>query len=208
VTQEDFTRYVAAFVATIGAFVVSPHGTALVLSHAARPLVLALDWLNRWVPFLRRGATAHPVTAHATLTATGSVRVRASRAWPARPTVKSLSEVVRQALDDVDRELNDIWETLGGQRSEAKQELVRVRERLDGSLSDLQARMNAAERVQAEHDARALPGVGVGALMGIIPREIAALPLLLYILLLVGVGYVTINVALSAKRTRRALKFS
>lgn len=68
--------------------------------------------------------------------------------------------------------------------------------------------MNAAERVQAEHDARALPGVGVGALMGIIPREIAALPLLLYILLLVGVGYVTINVALSAKRTRRALKFS
>ena len=63
--------------------------------------------------------------------------------------------------------------------------------------------MRTSEQTEAEHDSRALPVLGMGAVGGMIPGEIAALPIWLYVpVVIFGLASVIVA-AVSARRARR-----
>ena len=202
VTLEDFTRYAAAFIAMLGAFVVSPQGAALLGGRLWTPVRKVGAQLSRWVPFLRRSTTVHAGVASGTLTLTGSARGRARPGWPEQPTVDALATATRDWLGRVDEELNELWSALDGERDRAGTALDGARKELGESIKALEQRMLDAERQAAEHDARALPVVAVGAVMGTISGELASLPLWIYVPVMAAVLGVTLATAASAWRLR------
>ena len=202
-TLEDFTRYVAAGIATLGAFVVSPQGAVLLIRRVWTPIEKGQARLARWLPFLRRTTTVSTSRTTSWLTLSDSVKGRVRPAWPEQPTVKALSNAVQNWLDRVDHELDTLWSALDRERSERKQDVEGGRSALQGSLADLKALMEVTEHQAAEHDSRALPLFGIGAVMGTIPGEFAALPRWLYVLLLFVAVATSVDAAISAWRLRR-----
>jgi hypothetical protein len=203
VTLEDFTRYVAASIAILGAFVVSPQGAAIFSGHLWTPVRKARARLARWLPFFGRSTTVHAGSISSGLNIFGSVRARVRPAWPERPTVKDLGEAVQNWLGRVDGELDALWSALETERTERQQTVQSARAALQASINDLEERMREAEHRTAEHDSRALPVVGLGAVMGTIPGELAALPLWLYVPLLLAAAGSSSVAAVSAWRLRR-----
>jgi hypothetical protein len=116
--------------------------------------------------------------------------------------VNALATAVRDWLGRVDEELNDLWSALDRERDRAETALDNARQGLDESIKALEQRMLDAERQAAEHDARALPVVAVGAVMGTIPGELASLPLWIYAPGMAAVLGVTLATAASAWRLR------
>lgn len=202
VTLEDFTRYAAAFIAMLGAFVVSPQGAALLGGRLWTPVQKVGAQLSRWVPFLRRSTTVHLGVASSTLTLTSSARARARPGWPEQPTVDALATATRDWLGRVDEELNELWSALDGERGRVGTALDDARKQLDESIKALEQRMLDAERQAAEHDARALPVVAVGAVMGTIASELASLPLWIYVPFMAAVLGITLTTAASAWKLR------
>lgn len=201
-TREDFTRYVAAIIAMLGAFVVSPQGAELLSRRLWTPIGKARTRLARWLPFLRRTTTVSTSRPTSWLNLSDSAKGRVRPAWPDQPTVEALDEAVQNWLGRVDDELDALWSTLDRERAERFRAVQSVRAALQKSRDGLKERIRETERRAAEHDSRALPVVGLGAVMGTIPGELAALPLWLYVPLLFVAGGSSVVAATSAWRLR------
>jgi hypothetical protein len=205
VTLEDFTRYFAAGIAFIGAFVVAPHGAALLGRRVSTPLKRVGVHLAKWVPILRRSANVQGLTAASSVGLTSSARLRLRPGWPDRPTVKSLAIATRDWLQKVDGELDDLWNRLDVERSQTEKDVREARATLEASLADLGARVTEAERANAENDSRGIPVLGMGAVLGIIPDRIAELPPWTYWPIVVGVAALTVSAVIGAWRLRHAV---
>jgi hypothetical protein len=203
-TLDDFTRYVAVVIAILGAFVVSPQGAALFSGRMWAPIRKARMRLSKWLPFLRRPPLGLSGTLAArSSTVSMSARGRSRPPWPEQPTVNALAVAVQGWLARVDADLDDLWTAVEIETSRAKSDVNDVRLTLRTAQDDLEGRIHETERQAAELDSRAIPVLGLGAVMGTLSGELASLPLWIYLPILAAAVSFSADATFRAWRLRR-----
>jgi hypothetical protein len=175
-TEADWIRWAGVAVGMIGAVVVAPAGTLVIVGQAAAAARRMLTWarskLARWIPWLRRDATVHGVTATAHLSAGGgAVATGRASVYGGSP---------EQQIAQLREELQEIWGELREARSEARDNHAALSARVDRETGQLRSEhqalteeLKAERRRDAQIDARGLPLIGLGILLAGVPDGLA-----------------------------------
>ena len=202
-TLEDFTRYLGAVIALIGAFVVAPAGAALWVDRAARIVQRSRTFLSRHLHFMSRPPSNLGVAAGDFAFVTSHARGRVRPGWPDQVSVELLAETTRFWLERVDSELDSLWAEIDAARSATDLQVGRARAEFDEQLRSLRTDLDAAEAAATANDSLALPVVALGVLLTAIPQELSGLHWVLYWPLMTSAVVSTVAAALGASRLHR-----
>jgi hypothetical protein len=204
----DIIRWVGVAVAFIGAVVVSPEGTYLLLRRAAGGLRRYARWvrsqLARWLPWLRQNVTIAVASGSGTAHATAATLTAVGRGWVPGESVEEKLDRLRREIEQLHGLLNDLRARTEERLAAHDQAIAKVGTDLEAGLESLRALHEETHQRATETDARALPVVGVGIVLSGIPQEIAALPRWAWVAVLLAAVWLAVFVAVSAARDRRA----
>jgi hypothetical protein len=187
-TLEGAIRTLGVLITVVGAFVVSPAGSKLLVADARTFSKVHTGrfhiWLSRWLPRLFRtqhvelsavdGGTVS-LSAEGTLTATATVQATGSL----EQRIKSLED----HLTLVNQELAKLRATVAQNEQHAERRLLAVRQELQKALDALGERVTQDKRTADQTDARALPVVALGAVLIGLSPELGKLPFIAWIVM-------------------------
>lgn len=178
----EVNRLVGVLIAVVGAVVVAPSGTRLLLEWSwgwvRRRGQQIQDQLARVFPALRRNLTitAEPAgLAVAVATGWGSATV--SRPWDPSAPVDERIEALRQHILEIEESLTGVGQQLSQQTAASEGADAELDERLRAEGDELRRRLDEQERQSARIDARGLPVIAAGIFLSGVPDELASIPL-------------------------------
>jgi len=152
----------------VGAFEATPDGTAW-LGRKLRPLRVMLA---RWLPFLRKSATVHGVTATAALVVTAGFAATAE-VWKPNATTREQVKLLRQMLRDMDRRVAAMQqEALKGDEA-VRAELRQAVDELRAASREITIQIKADKDQAARADARGIWVVVAGIVLTAFPAGLA-----------------------------------
>jgi hypothetical protein len=176
----DWVRWAGVVVAIIGTAVAAPAGTALIWRRVRSGLQKAVRkvhvFLARFLPFLRRSATVHGVTAMGKMRMGGSATATVTPGWD--PSTSLESQVQR-----LHEQMVWVYAEIDRARQDARDGDAELRQLIERHAGELQA---ADEAHRAEHrmdqrraasvDAHGIFLLGLSVIMTGIPDELARFP--------------------------------
>lgn len=205
-TLADITRYIGVSVAFVGAVVVSPAGTALLVRSLAaqvrRRAEVVRGRLGKWIPWFRR---THTLEVHdaAHGHSAGSLSLSGTgRGWQPDASPEEKIERLRQWFEELATRLQKTEQGIREERDARSQAISEVTAELRAVSETLQAEIAASETRSAMTDARALPVVGLGVVLSGIPEVFASLPVVLWGLVMAASVVIAVGVVRLAARDR------
>lgn len=190
----ELTRIIGALISVLGVVVASPPGTRRAAAHvrANARLTLQMAWeaLVKAMWWRPKPVTLRPTsTLHAHGSGSATLTVSASGGGHANATVEDRLKALEMHLSRVDGELAALGKRAEQDRAAQQQALTEVRDELVSTITALEARLDASEERAMETDARALFIAVTGILLLNFAAEVAWLPVVPWVfLLLVAVG--------------------
>ncbi|MBA3252082.1 MAG: hypothetical protein H0T66_17670 [Geodermatophilaceae bacterium] len=190
----EVNRWVGVAVALVGAVVVAPEGTRLLLrsiwAWIRRRGQEIRGQLARFLPFLRRsmdvraGAASGNLTAGAALVTTwGSVLD-----WRPGATVEERLEALREWVNGIKKRVGEIAQLQTQETANREQAIDELRADLSAQIADLRWTLDEQQDQAARIDARGLPVIGWGILLSGIPDRLAQIPFMIgWVFPIVGV---------------------
>lgn len=173
----DVNRWVGVFIAVVGAVVVEPNGTRLLLQSSwawLRRLVRrAHHALARVLPFLRKGAS---VKAAATGVGEGILTVEGmavGRTASETGTPQEQLDSLRQLVVALETVVNGLAADLQVEVANRRQALDALEARLTADTHQVRQELDERERQDARINARGLPVIAAGIFLSGVPDQLA-----------------------------------
>lgn len=204
----DVTRWIGVLIALTGAFVVSPEGTAMLISSGlawGRQRIRELRRaLGRVIPFLKPDDSLTSVTSSvSTSWAVGEPMVFSSIPWLADVSIADKVELLHRQIEQIYELTKSVHGRLSEDIGHLEGRLVALEGKLRAEVQTLRASIAGIQIDAARTDARALPIVGLGVALSGIPDELARLPLLVLVAIWIGALGITVKAAADAAADRR-----
>lgn len=177
----DVNRWVGVGIAVVGAVVVAPSGTRLLVRSAwvwlRRQGARTRGQLARFLPFLRRDLNVQGVTASigVGLGGVGTLTV-SGRAWHPTASVDERIEALHQHITEVEGRLNEVSQQLSQETSKRERALAELEAGLSAETAKLRRLLEEQEHRAARVDARGLPVIALGIVLSGIPDQLASIP--------------------------------
>lgn len=176
----DVNRWVGVVIAVVGAVVVAPTGTRLLLEsnwewlrHRGNQVRVQLA---RFLPFLRRKVSTQVASSMGIASTFGVTLTASSRAWRPMAPVDERIEALHQHITEVEGRLNEVSQQLRQETSERGRVVAELEATLKAEMAELRRLLKEQERQSARIDARGLPIIALGIVLSGIPDEFASIP--------------------------------
>lgn len=204
---EAITRWVGVGITLVGAFVVSPAATFVVLGR----------WRQRTVTAARRSESAYRRIVRrpkkVELTLQGSIAASGGGSATVTVTTTGSGEAVDESLEGrlrrlerraaaAEARLAEADTRAARERAEVRAELGRLRDEQRAAAAGLHARLTHSAAQAIEVDAAALPVVALGVLVSGLSPDADRLPLVLWGALLAAAVVLTMRAVRDARRRR------
>ena len=177
----EVNRWVGVVIAVVGAVVVAPEGTRLLLKGIRawfrRRGQQVRDQLARFLPFLRQDVNIQVKATGGSLS-TGVALLGSARgcAWDPSAPVDERIEKLLEYIAEIERQMDTVNQRLAQETSDRQQAVAELRVLLDAELADQRRLLDKREEQAAAIDARGLPVIGWGILLSGVPDRLAQIP--------------------------------
>lgn len=189
--MDDVARWVGVVLAIVGTIVTAPDGTRRVVGECSRWLHHQArrvhGQLARWVPWLRRSQVVKVATVAGSASVSGALSARVSGfGWdPSRPVDERIEKLRTQVLRLYD-EIGRLDQGLREEKDARQRAVGELGQALRAEIRQLTDRIDEQENKASEIDARGLPVLTLGIVIGGLSEEIGRIPLWLAVVLLAG----------------------
>lgn len=176
----DVNRWVGVGIAVLGAVVVAPSGTRLLVRSAwvwlRRQGARTRGQLARFLPFLRRDLNVQGVTASIGVGLGVGTLTGSGRAWHPTASVDERIEALHQHITEVEGQLIEVSQQLSQETSKRERALAELEAGLSAKTAELCRLLEEQEHRAARVDARGLPVIALGIVLSGIPDQLASIP--------------------------------
>jgi hypothetical protein len=145
----EWFRWIGVGVAIAGVLIATPAGVAETGRRLRGGLRKSRGWLAHYLPFLRRGATVHGVTANATIRMSGVANGYKWQLWEPDANDSRKIEVLHQQADILLEHVQQLRKQSGGWVDDVRSELRDVEVGLDSAQGKMTRQMEIRERQAA-----------------------------------------------------------
>ena len=191
-------------ISVVGAFLVAPDAAKRLVTRGRTRVATVSRQAGQYL-----GLLAHPQVHQVVVTDTigtgsaiGTVTVTGSAAGGPPPTVPEQVLQLQASIAEINELLTRTREEMDANRSGIERALAEAGEDLQQRLATLVQRVDDADHMAVETDARALPVVGVGVILSGLSPELARLPIVAGLLMVISVAFAG-RAYLDARRDRR-----
>ena len=203
---ETWTRLLGVLISILATTAAAPAGTHRIArrgwqasTSAARTVRRLIAWLLR----RHRHETMHTISASDTAGATSTIAVSMVTAWNSDAPVEQKLEILQKRIEQVQARVEDLGDSLAAERAERSAALSSLTTEIETSRVAMASRLDGMEDRAAEVDARGLPVLVGGVVIGGLAPEIGSLPLPVWWLITLAALGATMVVVVSALRSVR-----
>lgn len=202
---ESSLRVVGVLISVVGAFLVAPEATKLMLRRSRAGLARAGRHVGEYLGLIHPAATGPAIHVASVVqgsgAGTGTVTGTGTGGPP--PTTEERVRLLETRVGAIDELLARTRHEAARDRDQQRHALVEARQAMQERLDALNGRLDNAEAAAVETDARALPVVGVGIFLSGLSPDLARVPVVGIPVMLLAVA-VTGWAYLNASQERRA----